>query len=399
MPPARNPISRGRLIAAVIAVVLLAGTIAVSGTGSASAGAAGARQGGVALSEIGTFDSPAYVASAPGAKKLLFVVELPGTIQVLRKGKPRAKPFLDISEQVSFQGEEGLFSVAFDPKYRKTRRFYVYYVDNGGDLRIDEFKRRRDKPTVASPGSQREVLGIPHPTWGNHNGGQLQFGPDGNLWLATGDGGGAGDIEDNARDLSSLLGKLLRIDPSVGGVAYGIPQDNPYVGRDGADEIWAYGLRNPWRFSFDSRSGDIAIGDVGQANAEEIDYVSPAMARGANFGWPQFEGNLPFDPTRPGADPPTPPIFTYSSASGTENCAVTGGYVVHDPALPALAGRYVYADNCVGELRTLVPAAGGATDDKPLGATVPFPTSFGEDSKGRIYVASIQGPVYRLVPG
>ena len=400
MPPARNPISRARLLASVGAVAVLAATVAIAGADPADAGTStGGGEGGVGLREIGRFESPAYIASAPGEKKLLFVVELPGTIRVLRNGKPLPKPFLDISDQVSFQAEDGLFSVAFDPDYRKTRRFYVYYVDTAGDLRIDEFKRRRGSATVASPGSQRKVLGIPHPIFSNHNGGQLQFGPDEMLWIGTGDGGGGGDGEDNARDLNSLLGKLLRIDPSVRKGAYGVPKNNPFVGGDGADEVWAYGLRNPWRFSFDSRGDDLAIGDVGQGEVEEVDVLSPAAARGANFGWPQFEGNQPFDPTRPGPGPPIGPAFTYSSGSGSGNCAVTGGYVVHDPALATLSNRYVYADLCAGQLRSFIPTAGGAGDDKPLGPSVDSPTSFGVDSRGHVYVASLQGAVYQLVPG
>ena len=400
MLPARNPISRRRIAVSVAAVVVLAVTIAISGTGSAGAqGPAGSGDGGVALRQIGEFESPAYIASAPGERKLLFVVELPGTIRVLRNGKLLPKPFLDIADQVSFQAEDGLFSIAFDPRYRKSRRFYVYYVDNAGDLRIDEFKRRRGSATSASPGSQRRVLGIPHPTFSNHNGGQLQFGPDGKLWAATGDGGGGGDGEDNARDVNSLLGKLLRIDPSVRKGAYGIPKDNPFSGGGGAGEIWAYGLRNPWRFSFDSATGDLAIGDVGQNEVEEVDYLSRAAARGANFGWPAFEGNQPFDPTRPGAASPTSPVFTYSSAGGSGNCSITGGYVVHDPVLPTLSNRYVYADLCAGQLRSFVPTAGGSSDDKPLGLGVATPTSFGVDSNGHVYVASIDGPVYQLVPG
>jgi glucose/arabinose dehydrogenase len=397
MTPRRpNPLSPLRLLSACAAIALLGAVVALASPAGAQTGTG---EGGVALRHIGDFESPSYVAPAPGFGKLLFVVELPGTIRVVRNGKVLPRPFLDISDQVSFQGEEGLLSVAFDPRYEKTRRFYVYYVDTAGDLRIDEFKRRRGKTTVASAGSQRRVLGIPHPIWGNHNGGQLQFGPDGKLWLATGDGGGGGDGEDNARDLNALLGKLLRIDPSVRKGAYGIPKDNPFVGRDGADEIWAYGLRNPWRFSFDSATGDLAIADVGQGEVEEVNYLTRPAARGANFGWPQFEGNQPFDPTRPGVDPPTAPVFTYSSATGSGNCSVTGGYVVHDPALSTLRGRYVYADLCAGQLRSFVPSVAGASDDKPLGLAVPSPTSFGEDSRGRIYVTSIEGAVHQLVPG
>ena len=396
----RNPLSLPRLSAAVGAIAALTLILALAGADDGEAGTpVGTGAGGVALSPIGEFESPAYIASAPGEKKLLFVVELPGTIRVLRNGKPLPKPFLDISDQVSFQAEDGLFSVAFDPDYRKTRRFYVYYVDNAGDLRIDEFKRRRGSATVASPGSQRKVLGIPHPIFSNHNGGQLQFGPDEMLWIGTGDGGGGGDGEDNARDLNVLLGKLLRIDPVVKKGAYGIPGGNPFEDGGGAPEIWAYGLRNPWRFSFDSDSEDIAIADVGQGEVEEVNILNTGAARGANFGWPAFEGNQPFDPSRPGAAPPTPPAFTYSSSGGTGNCSVTGGYVVHDPALPTLANRYVYADLCAGQLRSFVPSAGGASDDKPLGPSVANPTSFGQDSRGHVYVSSLDGAVYQLVPG
>ena len=401
----RNPLSRVRLLVAIAAVALLALIVALATAGddrSTTAEAAqpiGSGDGGVALVRIAELQSPVYVEDAPGFKRLLFVVDLPGRISVLRGGKPLARPFLDITDQVSFQAEDGLFSVAFDPDYKRSRRFYVYYVDNAGDLRIDEFKRRRGSTTVANPNSQRNVLAIGHPTFSNHNGGQLQFGPDGRLWLGTGDGGGAGDGFDNARDTGSLLGKLLRIDPTTKKGAYGVPQDNPYVGRDGADEIYAYGLRNPWRFSFDSGGGgELSIADVGQAAVEEVNFLGPGAARGANFGWPQFEGNQPFDPARPGADPPTAPIHTYSSGSGSGNCAVTGGYVVRDSSLPTLFGRYVYADLCAGELRSFVPGP-AASDDKALGLSVASPTSFGEGRKGRIDVNSIDGEVFRLVPG
>jgi glucose/arabinose dehydrogenase len=392
-------LTRFRPIAAAFAIALLVVLCSIAARPlRAEAGQPiGSADGGVALAQIGEFESPVYVDNAPGYKRLLFVVEQPGTIRVLRNGKPLGRPFLDISDQVVFQGEEGMFSVAFPPDYRKSRRFYVFYTNP--DLVIDEFKRRRGSPTQANPISQRNVLTIPHRDFGNHNGGQLQFGPDGKLWLGTGDGGGGGDTLDNARNVNSLLGKLLRIDPTSKKGPYGIPPDNPFVGRDGADEIYAYGLRNPWRFSFDSATGDLAIGDVGQNEVEEVDFLTRAAARGANFGWPQFEGNQPFDLSRPGPDPPTAPIFTYSSGSGSGNCSVTGGYVVRDGSLPTLFGRYVYADLCAGQLRSFVPAPSGATDDKPLGPGVGTPTSFGEDNAGHIYVTSLDGPVYRLVAG
>jgi glucose/arabinose dehydrogenase len=217
--------------------------------------------------------------------------------------------------------------------------------------------------------------------------------------VATGDGGGGGDGMDNARNLNTLLGKLLRIDPTSKEGPYSVPSDNPYVGTDGADEVYAYGLRNPWRFSFDSATGALSIADVGQAAVEEVNFLSRDAARGANFGWPQFEGDQPFDPTRPGADPPTFPIHTYPSATGSGNCSVTGGYVVRDAKLPALHGRYVYADLCGGALRSFVPSPSGASDDAALGPTVANPTSFGEGRKGRIYITSLDGPVFKLVSG
>ena len=397
-PP--DPISTRRLAAALAAVAVLAIVLALAKTSSRADARdrVGSGDGGVVLSQIGTFDNPSYVADAPGFKKLLFVTELPGRIEVLRKGKPQAHPFLDISDQVSFQAEDGLYSVVFAPDYKKSRRFYVYYADNDGNLRIDEFKRRRGSETKATPSSQRNLLTIVHQPFSNHNGGQLQFGPDGYLWFATGDGGGGGDQLDNARNVNSLLGKLIRIDPTAKKAAYGIPPDNPFVGRDGADEIYAYGLRNPWRFDFDSATGELALADVGQDLVEEVDILSRAAARGANFGWPQFEGSQFFDAARPGPDPATPPVFTYSSASGSGNCSITGGYVVRDPALPTLFGRYVYADLCAGQLRSFAPDS-PSPDDKALGPSVSSPTSFGEGRGGRIYVTSLDGPVYQLVAG
>jgi glucose/arabinose dehydrogenase len=395
------PIPGRSLAGPLLGLLALLGAVALGGAarGDAAGGATGSGAGGVALKQIGQFDSPSYVEDAPGSRRLLFVVELPGTIRVLRNGKVLGRPFLDITDTVASGGERGLFSVAFPPNYRKSRRFYVYYTNLDGDLVIDEFKRRRGSQTRANEASRRNLLTIPHREFGNHNGGQLQFGPDGLLWLGTGDGGGGGDGLDNARNLNSLLGKLLRIDPTVKRGSYGVPDDNPFVGGPGADEIYAYGLRNPWRFSFDSRTGELAIGDVGQAAVEEVNLLSPAAARGANFGWPQFEGDQPFDPSRPGQDPPTAPVHTYSSADATGNCSITGGYVVRDESLPALSGRYVYADLCGGELRSFAPGPSGPSGDAGLGISVSLPTSFGEGRGGRIYVASLDGPLYQLVPG
>jgi glucose/arabinose dehydrogenase len=366
-----------------------------------STDAQAAKAGGVALKKIGNFDAPLYVAGAPGFPKLLFVVQQTGQIEVLKNGKKLGKPFLDISGQISEGGERGLLSVAFPPDYASSKSFYVYYTDPAGNIRIDEFKRRT--ATVADPGSRREVIGIPHPTNANHNGGQMQFLGD-DLYFGTGDGGSGGDPPNNAQNKDVLLGKLIRIDPRPsGGKPYSVPADNPFVGKPGRDEIYSYGLRNPFRFSFDTVSAAqprIAIGDVGQNKFEEVDYTTVAAANGANFGWDAIEGFKPYTEENSGtADPggTTKPIFAYSHDRGG-SCSIIGGYVVRDKSLPSLYKRYVYADLCEGQLRSLVPHLGKASGDHKIGLQVESPTSFGEDDAGHLYVASGTGPVYRLVP-
>ncbi len=216
------------------------------------------------------------------------------------------------------------------------------------------------------------------------------------LYIGTGDGGIADDPERNGQDLGSLLGKLLRIDPAAsGGRPYSIPADNPFAQTQGArPEVYSYGLRNPWRFSFDRDTGALAIGDVGQNSLEEIDYVGPGGGRGANFGWSAFEGDERFNDDQE-ADGHLPPVLTYGREEG---CSVTGGYVVRDPELPSLRGRYLYGDFCAGLLRSFVPAKGEARDDRAVGLEVPQLSSFGEDGSGRIYATSLDGPVFRLVP-
>ena len=348
------------------------------------------------MKKIGSFDAPVYVAGAPGFPKLLFVVEQAGKIAVLEGGHRLRKPFLDIRDDVSYGGERGLLSVAFPPDYASSGRFYVYYTDNDGNIRIDEFHRA--SATRAALGSQREVIDIPHPVNSNHNGGQLQFHGD-LLYFGTGDGGSGGDPPNNAQNKDVLLGKLLRIDPRpAGGKPYSVPTDNPFVGKAGRDEIYSYGLRNPFRFSFDGSR--IAIGDVGQNEFEELDYTTVAAASGANFGWDAFEGFSEYTDENSGTPDPggtVKPIFAYShSRSGS--CSIIGGYVVRDPRLRALRGRYLYADLCEGQLRTLVPHLKRASGDRKLGLPVASPTSFGEDVQHRLYVASLEGPVYRLVP-
>ncbi len=352
----------------------------------------------LALRSIGTFDAPIFVTGAPGASGFLYVARQGGQIRVIDHGTVRSQPFLNISGRVSCCGERGLLSMAFDPHYQVNHIFYVDYTNAQGNLEVDEFHAPSNR--TANGYSRRTVLVIPHPGESNHNGGQLQFGPDGLLYISTGDGGGGGDNHDNARHLNVLLGKILRINPHKHGSApYTVPPGNPYVGRPGRDEIYSYGLRNPWRFSFDSANGNLAIGDVGQGAWEDIDYVTRARARGSYFGWPTWEGRQLFDPSRPDPNPNhRPPIFPILVHDHTLDCAIIGGYVVYSPALSLLNGRYVYSDNCNGDIRSLRPSTSGATGDRSTGLRVANPTSFGVGLSGQLYVASGgNGRVYQVI--
>lgn len=393
------PIPRGRGTTIVVALTTLASLLALVAVTAPGSEAAPPRKS-VAAKQIGRFAQPVYVIGPPRTHGLLFVVEKAGRIvSVGRKGGKRT--FLDIDDRVSSDGERGLLSVAFPPGYKKSRRFYVYYTDNRGDIVVSEFRRSRKDPRKARANSERRVIRIPHPDFSNHNGGQLQFGPDGYLYFATGDGGSGGDPPENAQNIDVLLGKLLRIDPRPsGGRPYSVPDSNPFVGAPGRDEIYAYGLRNPYRFSFDRETGRLAIGDVGQSYWEEVDWLTLGAARGANFGWDAFEGmhrfdNLDASPIPDG--PVTMPVFEYSHADG--NCAITGGFVYRGPAVPALQGRYVYADFCRGQIRSLIPRQPLARDDAPLGLpNYNGVSSFGEDAKGNLYFTTlISGAVYEIV--
>jgi glucose/arabinose dehydrogenase len=354
---------------------------------------------------VGAFTNPVHVAVAPGYPQYLFVVERPGRIQVLRDENQLA-PFLDIRDLVrglpdaGAGGEEGLLSVAFPPNYRQSRRFYVYFTNANGNIEVNEFRRSTTNPARADRSTRRVVLRIPHPVATNHNGGQMAFGPDGLLYMSTGDGAsGRVPKGENARDLNSLLGKVLRIDPfPAPGQPYTIPPDNPYVGREGRDEIFAYGLRNPWRFSFDGSV--LTLADVGQATREEVNVLNLEDAAGANFGWPQYEGNVVFDNTRPGADPVTFPIFNYPHNNG--RCSIVGGFIVHDATIPSLVNRYIYGDTCSGETWSLIPDIPGqtASDVSRTGIVLPSLASFGVGVNGQIYMAQVGqgGQVWRLEP-
>jgi len=355
--------------------------------------------GGVTLTKLGDFSEPLYITQPRGESADLFVVQRGGQIRVIHNGKVLPQPFLDVGNLITTAGQEqGLLSMAFAPDYAKSGRFYVDYTDTDGDTRVVEYRRSAGDPLRADPGSAREVLGVNQP-FENHNGGLVLFGPDGHLYIGLGDGGSAGDPQRNGQNLGTLLGKILRIDPRPqGGKPYGIPKGNPFVGRAGArPEIFEYGLRNPWRFSFDPANDAELIGDVGQDNFEEVDYLPRGRQAGVNLGWSAFEAFARYnkDQSAPGA---ILPIFAYGTHSDG-NCSITGGYVVRDPGLRSLYGRYLYGDFCAGELRSFIPSLPKAEDDKALGLTVPSLSSFGEDSTGHVYATSLEGPVYRLDPG
>jgi glucose/arabinose dehydrogenase len=350
---------------------------------------------GVRLIKIGDFASPLYVTAPPTDRRRVFVVEQAGRIVVLRGGRRLPQPFLDIRSKVTAGGEQGLLSMAFAPDYAQSGRFYVYYTERSGQEAIWEYRRASDDR--ADPGSARLVLRMADPE-PNHNGGLMLFGPDGLMYVGTGDGGGGDDqhgARGNAQSLGSLLGKILRIDPrQSGGRPYTVPSSNPFVGRSGArPEIYAYGLRNPWRFSFDRSTGDLSIADVGQDAVEEVDFVRKDRGRGANFGWRPWEGrSRNFDEPAPGA---IFPVITHQHSDGF--CSITGGYVVRDRGVPGLYGRYVYGDYCEGRIRAARLRAGRRTTGKVLSLPqVGGLSSFGEDAAGRVYATSLNGPVYRI---
>ena len=384
------------LVGGLVAVGLLLGPFPTQ------ASAAGDGRGGIGTNQIGKFDAPVYVVGPKGAGGLVFVVEQPGRIKMIKGNRKVGGTFLDLTDRVQDGGERGLLSVAFDPRYRKTRKFFVFYTDSQGDLVVEQYKRSPSRSRKALKGSAKRLLDIPHRDYSNHNGGQLQFGPNRLLYVSTGDGGSSGDPDENAQNKEVLLGKLLRIDPfrSDGNRNYSIPDGNPFNGSSGADEIFSIGLRNPFRFSFDRKKPNrLFIGDVGQDRFEEINYDLIGMANGANYGWDAFEGYSQFSPDAS----PIPanhdePVKVTRHTDG--NCSVIGGYVVRDKRLRSLRGRYVYTDLCNGKLRSFIPRLSRARNDRSSGIDLGSGTaSFGEDRFGRIYIANVlNGEVVRLSP-
>lgn len=353
------------------------------------------------------FSQPAHIAYAPGDSQHLWIVEQTGAIRVYDLSGDRLleTPFLSLQDRISTGGERGLLSIAFHPDFAANGRFYVNYTDRAGNTQIVEYRVGPDR-LVADPSTARPILQIDQPA-ANHNGGTMAFGPDGYLYIGTGDGGRAGDPWGNAQNLNTLLGKMLRIDVD-GGTPYAVPADNPFVGRrDARPEIWAYGLRNPWKFSFDRATGDLYIADVGQNAWEEVNFQPAASRGGQNYGWNRMEGSHCY-PANRRCDPAglTMPVAEYSHEFG---CSITGGYVYRGTAIPGLAGYYLFGDYCSGTIWAMStePAPGYREQPGRQPAMWPFEqllqeamlvTAFGEDAAGELYVADHTGFVYRIVP-
>jgi glucose/arabinose dehydrogenase len=333
------------------------------------------------------FSRPVHVTHAGDGSGRLFVVEQSGRVRVIDGGTVMTAPFLDITDRVRCCGEQGLLSIAFPPGSSAKGYFYVNYTDSGGDTTVSRFRLTAD-PNRADPGSEEKLLVVDQPQ-SNHNGGQLAFGPDGYLYIGMGDGGGAGDPFDNGQDRLSLLGKMLRIDVESGELPYGIPDSNPFAFDDAHQpEIWALGLRNPWRFSFDSRDGHLFIADVGQNALEEVNFQSASSGGGENYGWKIMEGSSCFDP--PQCDPTglVLPVAEYSH--GSAGCSITGGHVSRSSRWPRLDGVYLYGDYCSGRIWGL-RSSGGAWESRQLATTNLTISSFGRDELGTVYVADLDG--------
>ena len=352
---------------------------------------------GARLQQVASgLSSPLYLTAPPVDLRRLFIVEQTGAIRIVKDGTLLAVPFLDISAQVLAGGEQGLLGLAFDPDYITTGRFVVHYTDLAGDTRLSIFQISAD-PDIANAASEQVILTADQP-YPNHNGGQIVFGPDGFLYMGLGDGGSQNDPDGRGQSLSDLLGSILRVDVHTG-TSYSIPADNPFVGQAGTQpEIWSFGLRNPWRFSFDRATGDLYIADVGQNRFEEVD-IAPAnvgSGRGANYGWSVMEGSHCFSGECDQAGL-TLPLFEYGHDQG---CSIIGGYVYRGSAIPDLQGLYFFGDYCEGWVRSFRYISGAAIEltDWPSLRPGGLLTSFGEDAAGELYVLSSSGGVFKVVP-
>ena len=355
-----------------------------------------AARSGTRLVLVGHFDEPVGVTGVPGTPRRVFVVQKTGHVILVRNGQVQRRPFLDVSKLITARGEEqGLLGLVFSPDYATNGLFYVDYTAPNNDVMIVQYRRSASNPNVADPSSARVVLRIDHHEFQNHNGGGLASGPDGDLYIGVGDGGSEGDPHRNGQNTDTLLGKLLRIHPLPGG-GYRVPKTNPFVGQAGKRaEIWAYGLRNPWRFSFDRLTGDLITADVGGSVEEEIDFAPARTGAGANYGWAIWEGDRRNEiGTAPHA---VFPVLTALHSRGY--CAIIGGYVVRDRALPSLYGRYLFGDLCRPQIESVKLSRGHARDLRATGLKVSSTSAFGEDASGHIYIASLNGSVFRLASG
>jgi glucose/arabinose dehydrogenase len=342
------------------------------------------------LTEVAEAEDPTALVDRAGTATV-FVAEREGRVRPMTD-LTLGEPVLDISDDVVTDAEQGLLGIEFSPD---GGTLYVSYsVAPDGDTRVDAYTMDGDE---VATGSRRELLAVEQP-YANHNGGDIAIGPDGYLYIALGDGGSGGDPEGNGQDTQALLGKILRIDPSrpSGGNEYGIPADNPFAdGQGGAPEVWLYGVRNPWRFSFDAETGDLWIADVGQSAFEEVDLLPAAEGggRGANLGWNEMEGAHPYDG---GANPDGAvlPLFEYDRSGG--GCAITGGVVYRGAAIPALTGTYLFTDYCAGQIRGLRASGGQVTEERTFDAAGSRLVSFGQDAEGEVYALSLDGTIYRI---
>jgi hypothetical protein len=347
---------------------------------------------------------PVFAGAPPGDTSRLFIVERTGLVRILDLATNTilSTPFLDLRSQITTVGEGGLLGLAFDPNYAQNGFIYVDFTNTNDDTEIRRYQVAAGDPNRIDPASQTLILSVDQPAGlTNHKAGWLDFGPDGYLYVSLGDGGGGGDPNRNGQNPDTLLGSMLRLDvrgdafPSDPGRNYAIPPDNPFVGVDGVrPEVWASGLRNPWRFWIDHETGSMFVADAGNARREEVDLAARGRS-GLNFGWPCFEGSLPFDTAATCADAVLP-LLEYPRSG--DACAVIGGVVVRDGRIPALAGRYLYGDYCSGRIVAVAVEAGTVAVSGELGLVVPELTSFGVDALGRIYAMSLRGDLFRIDP-
>ncbi|MCS6916280.1 MAG: PQQ-dependent sugar dehydrogenase [Chitinophagales bacterium] len=368
--------------------------LAVVGT---TADTASAQTPQISLETFSTgYTNPVDIAHCGDSR--LFIVQKNGYIYICDSlGNKQSTPFLNISKKVSTGGEQGLLGLAFDPYYQQTRRFYIFYTRKGGqnDLIVARCLTDSLNPDLADTSTLEILLNIPHPTYTNHNGGCIKFGPDGYLYIGPGDGGGGGDPDENGQDTNTLLGKMLRIDVSPD-TGYLVPPDNPFVAGGGKPEIWAYGLRNPWRFSFDRLTGDLWIGDVGQGSWEEIHLATAPDTGGQNYGWDCYEGNAPYETAGcPPASTMTFPVYEYFHTGG--DCSVNGGFVYRGGRYGKLFGKYIFNDYCSGKFRMLEWNGSGYTATLLADFSNFNYSTFGEDRNGELYVAGLtDGKIYRI---